>query len=212
MERFHESRMPLFSQSGALHSLVRSSSHLFFPSRLSYLPPCSRESFLSISQPSAGYPIITAFTGSTSLTRAGFNLGGVNASGQVPETVGNFGLIDADTPTSAYSIKSDTGATWELVFSDECQWNPPRNLQLHSRRTTRLTLPHLRSSFSRFRSRGGRTFLLRWRRSLLGGRLASRLVDWRSRILRSSNGHNKEWIARPHPRGHQEPRLGLHGR
>lgn len=59
--------------------------------------------------------------------------------GQVPQTVGSkfsttrgigelahlsssfpdFGLIDEDTPKSAYSIVSDEGPTWDLVFSDE---------------------------------------------------------------------------------------------
>ncbi|KAL7410077.1 glycoside hydrolase family 16 protein [Mrakia frigida] len=66
----------------------------------------------------AGYPIIVATRPSTSTT-AGFNLGGVNSSGQVPATVGNFGLIDEDTPTDAYTITSNEGTTWELQFSDE---------------------------------------------------------------------------------------------
>lgn len=32
-----------------------------------------------------------------------FSLGGVNGSGQVPEMIGQFGLIDPDTPQSAYT-------------------------------------------------------------------------------------------------------------
>lgn len=47
------------------------------------------------------------------------SLGGINASGQVPEVVGNFGLIDSDTPEEARSIVTQKGETWELVFSDE---------------------------------------------------------------------------------------------
>lgn len=50
----------------------------------------------------------------------GFNLGGTNASGQVPLMPGNWGLIDLDTPKSAHSIKSlHSGDELELVFSDE---------------------------------------------------------------------------------------------
>ncbi|CED82818.1 Concanavalin A-like lectin/glucanase, subgroup [Phaffia rhodozyma] len=48
-----------------------------------------------------------------------FNLGGVNGSGQVPQMVGNFGLIDRDTPEEAYTVISDSGEVWELQFSDE---------------------------------------------------------------------------------------------
>lgn len=52
-------------------------------------------------------------------TLGGYNLGGINASGQVPE-MGNFGLIDRDTPESAYYHTSlNDGSEWELVFSDE---------------------------------------------------------------------------------------------
>lgn len=44
---------------------------------------------------------------------------GMNASGQVP-SIGNFGLIDEDTPESAFTKKSyDDGSTLQLVFSDE---------------------------------------------------------------------------------------------
>jgi len=50
----------------------------------------------------------------------GYNLGGINASGQVPEMGGHFALIDPDTPQSAYKFKSNKdGSQWELVFSDE---------------------------------------------------------------------------------------------
>lgn len=53
-------------------------------------------------------------------TLGAYNLGGTNASGQVPEIPGNFGLIDRDTPKEAYThISIDDGSEWDLVFSDE---------------------------------------------------------------------------------------------
>lgn len=48
----------------------------------------------------------------------GYNLG-LNASGQVPD-IGNFGLIDNDTPAWAYTKTSwEDGTEMQLVFSDE---------------------------------------------------------------------------------------------
>ncbi|KAF7974659.1 hypothetical protein HWV62_11546 [Athelia sp. TMB] len=68
---------------------------------------------------SAGYPIITWATRSVLSTNGGFNIGGTNASGQVP-SMGNWGLIDMDTPQSAYTTTSYAdGSEWQLVFSDE---------------------------------------------------------------------------------------------
>lgn len=53
-------------------------------------------------------------------TQGGFGLGGINASGQIPEMQGNWGLIDRDTPKEAYVKKSYRGEVeMELVFSDE---------------------------------------------------------------------------------------------
>lgn len=70
----------------------------------------------------AGYPIISwyysnenALGGST----PGFNLGGVNATGQYPEIPGFPTMIDPDTPQSALHHTSFEGETWDLVFSDE---------------------------------------------------------------------------------------------
>ncbi|KAF8658304.1 hypothetical protein AX16_002074 [Volvariella volvacea WC 439] len=49
-----------------------------------------------------------------------YNLGGINASGQVPDIEGNWGLIDKDTPQGAYTRLSLNGAQeMQLVFSDE---------------------------------------------------------------------------------------------
>lgn len=69
----------------------------------------------------AGFPILTHFLGSKKQTnQGGFNLGGTNATGQVPNITGNYGLIDLDTPDSAMTIKSYTsGEEFVLVFSDE---------------------------------------------------------------------------------------------
>ncbi|KAK7062618.1 hypothetical protein VNI00_000106 [Paramarasmius palmivorus] len=68
----------------------------------------------------AGYPIITYLTTHDMSFRGGFNLGGINASGQVPELLGSRGLIDVDTPSDAYTFKSlHDGSEMQLIFSDE---------------------------------------------------------------------------------------------
>lgn len=47
-------------------------------------------------------------------------MGGINASGQVPEIPGNWGLVDKDTPEDVRTkVDYVTGQTWQLVFSDE---------------------------------------------------------------------------------------------
>lgn len=48
-------------------------------------------------------------------------MGGINATGQVAKIPGNFGLIDLDTPTTAYKKASymNPDDDWDLVFSDE---------------------------------------------------------------------------------------------
>ncbi|KAG0709871.1 glycoside hydrolase family 16 protein [Suillus ampliporus] len=68
----------------------------------------------------AGYPIITYFTGAAQSNQGGFNLGGINASGQIPKIPGKLGLIDSDTPQDAFTKPSwNGGPDMELVFSDE---------------------------------------------------------------------------------------------
>ncbi|KAF9026905.1 glycoside hydrolase family 16 protein [Hymenopellis radicata] len=68
----------------------------------------------------AGFPIASYFTKTMLSTQGGFNLGGINASGQVPVIPGNFGLIDIDTPKDVYTKLSwETGEEMQLVFSDE---------------------------------------------------------------------------------------------
>ncbi|TFK30804.1 beta-glucan synthesis-associated protein [Coprinopsis marcescibilis] len=68
----------------------------------------------------AGYPIISHFTAHPLSTMGGFNVGGINSSGQIPN-MGNWGLIDLDTPKDAYTKSSYTfpGQQLRLVFSDE---------------------------------------------------------------------------------------------
>ena len=67
-----------------------------------------------------GFPILTHFLKKTPSTNGGFNLGGINATGQVPKFPNNFGLIDKDTPHSAYTKPSYfNGEDMILVFSDE---------------------------------------------------------------------------------------------
>ncbi|KAJ8082480.1 beta-glucan synthesis-associated protein [Marasmius tenuissimus] len=52
--------------------------------------------------------------------KGGFNFGGINASGQVPDLPGLRGLIDPDTPSTAHTYKSlKDGTELQLVFSDE---------------------------------------------------------------------------------------------
>jgi len=70
---------------------------------------------------SVGYPVISYYRSLRTSTRGGFNLGGANATGQIPKFIGNFGLIDQDTPKSAYTKTSwaDGKTEMRLVFSDE---------------------------------------------------------------------------------------------
>ena len=74
------------------------------------------DTFLS----SAGYPMITYFSKHSLSDLGGFNLGGINGSGQVPTMPGNWGLVDLETPKSAYTKTSYAdGSEWQLIFSDE---------------------------------------------------------------------------------------------
>ncbi|KAH6915106.1 glucosidase [Coprinopsis sp. MPI-PUGE-AT-0042] len=67
---------------------------------------------------SIGYPI-AMYSSHRRLARVGYNLGGINSTGQIP-VIGNFGLIDFDTPKEAYRKQSHRdGELFQLVFSDE---------------------------------------------------------------------------------------------
>ncbi|KAH9841904.1 glycoside hydrolase family 16 protein [Rhodofomes roseus] len=65
----------------------------------------------------AGYPIIHYFT-TDKPQKIGFNLGGINGSGQVPN-LAIPKLIDTDTPDDVYTFTSKDGTEYDLVFSDE---------------------------------------------------------------------------------------------
>ncbi|EAL19980.1 hypothetical protein CNBF3070 [Cryptococcus deneoformans B-3501A] len=68
----------------------------------------------------AGLPIFEYYITLPADTHGGFNIGGINSTGQVPDVANIFQLIDPDTPPEAYTHKSlDTGEEWDLVFSDE---------------------------------------------------------------------------------------------
>ncbi|KAF8167744.1 beta-glucan synthesis-associated protein [Crassisporium funariophilum] len=69
----------------------------------------------------AGYPLISHFTSRTMSTNGGFNLGGINASGQIPSLTGDWGLVDLETPQDVYTKPSyaDPSQDLQLVFSDE---------------------------------------------------------------------------------------------
>ncbi len=67
-----------------------------------------------------GYPVIR-FSGKSGLKKGGYNVGGTNASGQVPNMANmRFALIDPDTPQEALTKMSVDGShQMQLVFSDE---------------------------------------------------------------------------------------------
>jgi beta-glucanase (GH16 family) len=68
----------------------------------------------------AGYPIIYHFITPKPSFNDGFNYGGSNASGVVPELPGRRGPIDPDTPDWAMTRTSlHDGTQLQLVFSDE---------------------------------------------------------------------------------------------
>jgi len=67
----------------------------------------------------AGYPIVLFYIRKKP-PAIGFNLGGINATGQVPDLPGLRQLIDPDTPTEVMTRRGITdGQDYHLVFSDE---------------------------------------------------------------------------------------------
>jgi len=66
----------------------------------------------------AGYPVIWHYTHPPARI-TGFNLGGINGTGQIPDLPGLPSLIDADTPSSALTRTGSDGKKYNLVFSDE---------------------------------------------------------------------------------------------
>ncbi|WVQ75724.1 hypothetical protein IAR50_005354 [Cryptococcus sp. DSM 104548] len=70
----------------------------------------------------AGWPILSWWQdtyGSKTQAQVGYNLGGINASGQYPDIAGLPKMIDDDTPEWAYTRTGNDGGEWQLVFSDE---------------------------------------------------------------------------------------------
>ncbi|KAF5333605.1 hypothetical protein D9611_002501 [Ephemerocybe angulata] len=75
---------------------------------------------LSILALFVGYPALSFVRQKIADSSQGLNLGGAfNASGQIPQ-IGNFGLVDLDTPKEAWTKTSlRDGSKMVLVFSDE---------------------------------------------------------------------------------------------
>ena len=68
----------------------------------------------------AGYPILVFVVGRGEGNKGGYNLGGANATGQVPFLADVPSLIDKDTPQEAYTrLSLDGKKKMKLVFSDE---------------------------------------------------------------------------------------------
>jgi hypothetical protein len=68
----------------------------------------------------AGYPVASYLAARTSSTNGAYNLGGINATGQIPDIPGLPRMIDADTPSDVMTrIGFDGNDDWNLVFSDE---------------------------------------------------------------------------------------------
>jgi hypothetical protein len=61
----------------------------------------------------AGYPII-AWYSRTQLAKGGFNLGGINITGQVPDLPNLPARIDVDTPQSVYTRTGYDGNKYNL--------------------------------------------------------------------------------------------------
>lgn len=71
----------------------------------------------------AGYPLFSYFAELARANQArsqyGWNVGGTNSSGQVPEINGFPSLVDVDTPDDVKQIRGFDGHEYTLVFSDE---------------------------------------------------------------------------------------------
>jgi len=68
----------------------------------------------------AGYPIISYLTESSLSTKGAYNLGGINATGQIPDIPEVARLIDPDTPQDVMTRTGfDGNDDWQLVYSDE---------------------------------------------------------------------------------------------
>ncbi|KAI1791140.1 glycoside hydrolase family 16 protein [Ganoderma leucocontextum] len=104
---------------GPRRNRINDSGHIFTARGLANLG-CLLLLVVSIVALFAGYPIASYLTRPQQSYSGGFNFGGINATGQLPDIPGMRGPIDRDTPQGA-RVKLDyvTGQTWQLVFSDE---------------------------------------------------------------------------------------------
>ncbi|KAK4703162.1 beta-glucan synthesis-associated protein KRE6, partial [Phenoliferia sp. Uapishka_3] len=68
--------------------------------------------------PVYNYAILGGFPSGANIN-LGWNLGGINGTGQVPNITGLPNLIDTSTPASAYTRTGFDGKDYDLVFSDE---------------------------------------------------------------------------------------------
>lgn len=68
-----------------------------------------------------GYPVMSVVTREKPTTKGGFNLGGINATGQVADLHVGRALVDPDTPANVMTRQTLDGTkrTMNLVFSDE---------------------------------------------------------------------------------------------
>ena len=64
------------------------------------------------------YPILAHFR-NNHFNTPGYNIGGINGSGQVADLPGMQYLLDNDTPDSARKYTGTDGRSYDLVFSDE---------------------------------------------------------------------------------------------
>lgn len=93
-----------------------------------YCDPCSGRGWLNVTAMLilcfglislfAGYPIIV-WVGRFQAVQIGYNVGGINRTGQVPVLPGLPSLIDTDTPKSVLTRTGHDGKKYNLVFSDE---------------------------------------------------------------------------------------------
>lgn len=65
-----------------------------------------------------GYPAFF-FTTEANRKFKGYNIGGINGSGQIPDFPRMPRLIDPDTPREVYTRTGHDGKRYNLVFSDE---------------------------------------------------------------------------------------------
>ncbi|KAG6335081.1 hypothetical protein ID866_4009 [Astraeus odoratus] len=69
-------------------------------------------------------PFVTHLLNKKQTTQGGFNLGGINSTGQLPSIPGGWGLIDVDTPKEVYTKASYTNPSEQLELND-LEWYDP---------------------------------------------------------------------------------------